>query len=122
VGLRPAALRSMMPAPCPTRLRLPCRSSGVWPTTRRAAAPRLRGEACGLLGVAMQDKDARSRQPPFAPGAGDNRQTENRTSLYDEVTEQIISDFEAGRLLWVQPWGSTATACPVLPRNALTVR
>jgi antirestriction protein ArdC len=70
----------------------------------------------------MQDKDARSRQPPFAPGAGDNRQTENRTSLYDEVTEQIISDFEAGRLLWVQPWGSTATACPVLPRNALTVR
>jgi antirestriction protein ArdC len=55
-------------------------------------------------------------------GAGDNRQTENRVNLYDEVTARIISELEAGRLPWVQPWGSTGSAGPGLPRNALTAR
>jgi antirestriction protein ArdC len=45
-----------------------------------------------------------------------------RANLYDEVTARIISELEAGRLPWVQPWGSIAGASPVLPRNALTAR
>jgi antirestriction protein ArdC len=55
-------------------------------------------------------------------GKGEDQQTENRTSLYDEVTGRIISGLEAGRLPWVQPWGSTGSAGPGLPRNALTAR
>src|SRR3546814_16429380 len=39
-----------------------------------------------------------------------------------EVTGRIISELEAGRLPWVQPWGSTGSAGPGLPRNALTAR
>jgi antirestriction protein ArdC len=54
--------------------------------------------------------------------AGDNRQTENRVNLYDEVTARIISELEAGRLPWVQPWGTTGSAGPGLPRNALPAR
>jgi len=53
-------------------------------------------------------------------GAGEDRQTENRVNLYDEVTARIVSELEAGRLPWVQPWGSTGSAGPGLPRNALT--
>jgi len=55
-------------------------------------------------------------------GAGEDRQTENRVNLYDEVTARIISELEAERLPWVQPWGSTGNAGPGLPRNALTAR
>lgn len=55
-------------------------------------------------------------------GAGEDRQTENRASLYDEVTARIVSELAAGRLPWVQPWGSTSSAAPALPRNALTAR
>ena len=54
--------------------------------------------------------------------AGGNRQDENRVSLYDEVTARIVSELEAGRLPWVQPWGSTGSGGPGLPRNALTAR
>ncbi|WP_156681047.1 ArdC family protein [Sphingomonas profundi] len=54
--------------------------------------------------------------------SGDDRQTDNRVSLYDEVTARIVSELEAGRLPWVQPWGSTGSAGPGLPRNALTAR
>jgi antirestriction protein ArdC len=54
--------------------------------------------------------------------AGDNRQTENRVSLYDEVTARIVSELEAGRLPWVQPWGASSGTGPGLPRNALTAR
>lgn len=45
-----------------------------------------------------------------------------RTSLYDEVTQRIISEMEAGRLPWVQPWGSSGVANVDLPRNAVTRR
>lgn len=44
-----------------------------------------------------------------------------RRNLYDEVTTKIIAELEAGRLPWVQPWGSSGT-CLGLPRNALTAR
>jgi antirestriction protein ArdC len=44
-----------------------------------------------------------------------------RASLYDEVTQRIIAELEAGRLPWVQPWD--ASPAPLgLPRNAATGR
>ena len=44
-----------------------------------------------------------------------------RASLYEEVTARVIAELEAGRLPWVQPWGSAGSG-PSLPRNALTAR
>ncbi|MBK3773881.1 DUF1738 domain-containing protein [Azospirillum brasilense] len=47
----------------------------------------------------------------------------DRTSLYAEITARIIAELEAGRLPWVQPWGTPATSAPLgLPRNAATGR
>lgn len=45
-----------------------------------------------------------------------------RTNLYDEVTRKIISELEAGRFPWVQPWDASAAGGPGLPRNARTGR
>lgn len=49
-----------------------------------------------------------------------------RASLYDEVTTRIVSELEAGRFPWVQPWGKArglgVNAAPGLPRNAATAR
>jgi len=47
---------------------------------------------------------------------------EPRTNLYDEVTARIVSELEAGRFPWVQPWGRAGGTGPGLPRNALTGR
>ncbi|TPG56567.1 ArdC family protein [Sphingomonas glacialis] len=55
-------------------------------------------------------------------GAGDDRQSESRVNLYDEVTARIVSELEAGRLPWVQPWSASGGTGPGLPRNALTAR
>jgi len=30
----------------------------------------------------------------------------DRTSLYDAITSKIIAELEAGRVPWVQPWGT----------------
>jgi antirestriction protein ArdC len=49
-------------------------------------------------------------------------QQEPRANLYDEVTARIVSELEAGRFPWVQPWGKTGGTGPGLPRNALTAR
>jgi len=47
----------------------------------------------------------------------------DRTSLYDEITNKIISELEAGRVPWVQPWGTAAAKAPLaLPNNAATGR
>ena len=47
----------------------------------------------------------------------------DRTDLYSEITDKIIAELEAGRLPWVQPWGTAATRAPLaLPRNAATGR
>ena len=46
-----------------------------------------------------------------------------RTNLYDEITGKIITELEAGRFPWVQPWGkATATAPLGLPQNASSGR
>ncbi len=47
----------------------------------------------------------------------------DRASLYDEITSKIIAELEAGRVPWVQPWGTAAAkAALAMPRNAATGR
>ena len=47
----------------------------------------------------------------------------DRANLYDEITSTIIAELEAGRLPWVQPWGSSAVSAPLaMPKNAATGR
>jgi antirestriction protein ArdC len=51
------------------------------------------------------------------------RTGQDRTSLYDEITDKIVAELEAGRVPWVQPWGSAAAkASLAIPRNASTTR
>jgi len=51
------------------------------------------------------------------------RPGQNRTSLYQEITDKIIAELEAGRLPWVQPWGTSAVQAPLaMPKNAATQR
>jgi antirestriction protein ArdC len=48
---------------------------------------------------------------------------QDRTSLYDEITDKIIAELEAGRVPWVQPWGTAAAKAPLaMPKNAATER
>ncbi|MBA4208426.1 MAG: antirestriction protein ArdC [Parvibaculum sp.] len=51
-----------------------------------------------------------------SPRAGNDR-----TNLYDDITDKIIAELEAGRLPWVQPWGTTAAPLAI-PKNAATGR
>ncbi len=45
-----------------------------------------------------------------------------RSSIYDDITTRIIAELEAGRLPWVQPWGTASAKAPLtLPRN-VTIR
>lgn len=47
----------------------------------------------------------------------------NRASIYDEITGKIIAELEAGRLPWIQPWGSSEISAGLaMPRNAATGR
>ncbi|MEN3748370.1 zincin-like metallopeptidase domain-containing protein [Sphingomonas sp. HF-S3] len=47
--------------------------------------------------------------------------TENRASLYAEVTARVIAELEEGRLPWVRPWDAAACPC-AMPANAVTGR
>jgi antirestriction protein ArdC len=53
---------------------------------------------------------------------GATKPSEDRVSLYDEVTGRIIAELEDGRFPWVQPWRSSGAAGLGLPHNALTSR
>jgi antirestriction protein ArdC len=57
-----------------------------------------------------------SRKTASAPAGLD------RASLYDEITGKIIAELEAGRVPWVQPWGTPAVAALAMPKNASTGR
>jgi antirestriction protein ArdC len=51
------------------------------------------------------------------------RAGQDRTSLYDEITDKIIAELEAGRVPWVQPWGTAGAKAPLaMPKNAATSR
>jgi antirestriction protein ArdC len=52
-----------------------------------------------------------------------SRAPSERASLYDDITNKIIAELEAGCLPWVQPWGSSGVRAPLgLPKNATTGR
>jgi antirestriction protein ArdC len=47
----------------------------------------------------------------------------DRPSLYQGITDKIVTELEAGRVPWVQPWGTAvAKASLAMPRNAATQR
>jgi antirestriction protein ArdC len=46
----------------------------------------------------------------------------DRSSLYDDITNKIIAELEAGRVPWVQPWGTSAAKAPLGLKNAATGR
>ncbi|MBR0794946.1 DUF1738 domain-containing protein [Bradyrhizobium jicamae] len=51
------------------------------------------------------------------------RTGEDRTSLYDDITNKIIDELEAGQVPWVQPWGTVpANASLAMPKSAATGR
>lgn len=45
----------------------------------------------------------------------------DRTNLYQQITDRIIAELEAGRVPWVQPWSTAGTAVG-MPYNALSQR
>jgi hypothetical protein len=48
------------------------------------------------------------------------RAGQDRASLYDEITDKIIAELEAGRPPWVQPWGTATAKAPLsIPKNVL---
>jgi antirestriction protein ArdC len=55
--------------------------------------------------------------------AAETRPGQDRANLYDEITDKIIAELEAGRVPWVKPWGTAAAKAPLaLPKNASTNR
>lgn len=56
---------------------------------------------------------------PRTVQAGSRRDT---SSIYNEVTDLIISELEQGRVPWVQPWGGVLDAPLGMPHNAATGR
>jgi antirestriction protein ArdC len=49
--------------------------------------------------------------------------SQNRANLYQEITNKIIAELEAGRVPWIQPWGTPETkASLAMPKNAATGR
>jgi antirestriction protein ArdC len=49
------------------------------------------------------------------------RTTSDRPTLYQDITDTIIAELEAGRVPWVQPWAS-ANAPLQMPHNAVSGR
>jgi antirestriction protein ArdC len=64
---------------------------------------------------------AQARRQRAGGRAGETGGNSDRASLYQEVTDRIITELEAGRVPWVQPWDS-AQAGLGLPANAATGR
>jgi antirestriction protein ArdC len=51
------------------------------------------------------------------------RTGQDRANLYHKITDRIIAELEAGRVPWVQPWGTAAAKAPLaMPKNASTGR
>ena len=65
------------------------------------------------------------RQATDRRAAREGGRSESRINLYDEVTQRIIAQLEAGTFPWAQPWsvpGQLGAASLGLPYNALTGR
>ncbi|MET4358692.1 antirestriction protein ArdC [Bradyrhizobium sp. RT9b] len=51
------------------------------------------------------------------------RTGEDRANLYDDIISKIIAELEAGRVPWVQPWGTAAAKAPLaMPKSAASGR
>lgn len=70
----------------------------------------------------MARRPAPKRKTNLRPGSATAIPSGSRASLYQEITDRIIGELEAGRVPWVQPWGSPGVAATGLPRNAATGR
>ncbi|MDE2563335.1 MAG: DUF1738 domain-containing protein [Sphingomonadales bacterium] len=57
----------------------------------------------------------------MAHHARTNRPASDRVNLYQQITDRIIAELEAGRVPWVQPWGTTHAAIG-MPHNAVSSR
>jgi antirestriction protein ArdC len=70
-----------------------------------------------------ESRGARRGDLEMSRHANGARAGESRASLYDEITDKIIAELEAGRVPWVQPWGTAAAKAPLaMPKNASTGR
>ena len=59
----------------------------------------------------------------MAKQAAPARSGSDRASLYSEITNKIVTELEAGRVPWVQPWGTAAANAPLgMPKNTATGR
>lgn len=104
---------------CALTVRAPLEPGLLW--SLLAAHLRLSGEAMGLFGRVWRLAVSRSpKRRVLGEAVADSG--DPRVNLYDEVTARIISELEAGRVPWVQPWSAATCAGPSLPRNALTGR
>lgn len=75
---------------------------------------------CGTASPQAKPKPKTKRRAPKKEKTRAKR-PRNRTDLYQSVTDSIISQLEAGRVPWVQPWGRPDTASPLgMPSNADT--
>jgi len=55
---------------------------------------------------------------------GDSARADDRANIYDEVTQRVVGELEAGRVPWVQPWAARGGegVGVALPRNAASKR
>src|SRR5580704_16413628 len=59
----------------------------------------------------------------MATASAHRKNLADKPTLYQEITDQIIGQLEAGCVPWVQPWGSSGiNAALGLPKNAATGR
>lgn len=73
--------------------------------------------------LAGESRGARRGDPKMSRHYSHARAGEGRANLYDEITDKIIAELEAGRVPWVQPWGTAAAKAPLsMPKNASTGR
>ncbi|HMI20865.1 MAG TPA: zincin-like metallopeptidase domain-containing protein [Sphingomonas sp.] len=70
----------------------------------------------------MSRAPSRSARPHAQRKAPRSRAETVRPGLYDEVTQRIVGELEAGRVPWVQPWGTSGCGNAGLPRNAVSRR
>ena len=75
------------------------------------------------LKIGGEASGARRGEPRCLDRHARVRAGNDRASLYTEITDKIIAELEAGRIPWVQPWGTAAIKAPLaMPRNASTQR
>jgi len=91
-------------------------------TNRRTRGARRGSTVAADTGATAKRGSRAPRAPKRVEPAND------RASIYDEVTQRIVGELEAGRVPWVQPWaargadGLGAGAGVALPRNAASRR